>query len=93
MLDEVMGQLAAEMFGRYNIVTAKLDVEFRRRLETPRVVVARAFVEERGGARGNGGTPGEGEKRKVEIRGRVEDGEGGVFACGRSVFVRLRSRL
>jgi thioesterase superfamily protein 4 len=88
MLDEVMGTLAAEVFGRYNIVTARLDVGFKRRLDTPRVVLARAFVE---GAKGGVGV-GKGA-RKVEILGKVEDGEGGVFADSRSVFVRLIPKL
>ena len=48
MLDEVMGQLAAEIFGRYNIVTASLDVTFKRRLKTPRVILTRAYTEESG---------------------------------------------
>lgn len=88
MLDGVMGTLAAEMFGRYNTVTAKLDVGFKRRLDTPRVVLARAFMEvAKGGFKvGNG-------ERKIEILGKVEDGEGGVFAGGRSVFVRLVPKL
>lgn len=81
VLDEVMGTLAAQVFGRYNIVTARLNVEFKRRLDTPRVVLARAFL---GGAKG---------ERKVEIRGSVEDGEGIVFADGTSVFVRLQPSL
>jgi len=37
MLDEVMGTLAAEVFGRYNIVTTRLDVGFKRRLDISRV--------------------------------------------------------
>lgn len=92
MLDEVMGHLAAEVFGRDNIVTARLDVGFRRRLNTPRVVLARAFMEE-GEEEAKRGSGGGKNKGKLEIMGRVEDGEGGVFAEGRSVFVRLRPKL
>ena len=43
-----MGQLAAEVFGRYNIVTAGLDVKFKRRLDTPRVVLAKTYMEDGG---------------------------------------------
>ena len=92
MLDEVMGHLAAEVFGRYNIVTAKLDVAFKRRLNTPKVVLARAFIGEgeKEAKKGSGGVE---NTRKLEIMGRVEDGEGGVFAEGRSVFANLRPKL
>ncbi|KAL8700239.1 MAG: hypothetical protein Q9201_005557 [Fulgogasparrea decipioides] len=89
MLDEAMGTLAAEMFGRSNIITASLDVRFKRRLDTPRVVLARAFLK---GAEEGGGEVWK-ERRKLEILGKVEDGEGAVFADGRSVFVRLKSKL
>ena len=87
MLDEVMGQLAAEMFGRHSIVTARLDVGFKRRLNTPRVVLARAVVEKNEGGSGVGWKM----KRKVAVKGTLEDGEGGVFAEGRSVFVRVEN--
>lgn len=92
MLDEVMAHLASEMFGRDNIMTANLNVEFKRRLDTPRVVLARAYMEEGGEEVKRGDFRGE-DRRKVKIRGRIEDGEGGVFAEGTSVFVKLRPKL
>ncbi len=92
MLDEVMAHLATETFGRDNIVTAKLEVGFKRRLNTPRVVLARAVVEKEE-EEVKGGSQGVEKKRKLKMMGTVEDGEGGVFAEGRSVFVRLRPRL
>ncbi len=92
MLDEVMAQLAAEIFGRYNIVTANLDVAFKRRLYTPRVVLARAFMEEGEEEAKRGSSRGE-NKRRLNIIGRVEDGEGSIFAEGRSVFAKLRPKL
>lgn len=88
VLDEVMGTLAAEVFGRYGVITAALEVRFKRRLETPRVVLAKAALE---GVRN--GVAGEEMRKKIEILGTVEDGEGGVLAEGRTVFVRLRPRL
>lgn len=88
VLDEVMGTLAAEVFGRYGIITAALEVRFKRRLETPRVVLAKAALE--GGKKG---VAGEERRKKVEILGTVEDGEGGLLAEGKTVFVRLRPRL
>lgn len=71
MLDEVTGQLATGLFGRYEILTGALTVRFRRRLETPRVVLCRAWLE------------GSVQERKLTIKGTVEDGGGGVFATGR----------
>ena len=88
MLDEVMGALAAEVFGRYNIVTTRLDVGFHKRLDTPRVVLTRAILE--GADRNN--AVGEGARR-VKIIGTVEDGENGVFATGKSEFAKLKERL
>lgn len=88
MLDEAMATLATEVFGRNGIITAALEVRFRRRLDTPRVVLARASpkgVNEEVGP--------EKDRKKVEILATVEDGEGGVFADGRSVFVRLKPKM
>ena len=92
MLDEVMAHLASEIFGRDNIITKSLNVEFKRRLDTPRVVLARACMEG-GEEEGKGGGFGGEDRRKVKISGRIEDGEGGVFAEGTSVFVKLRPKL
>ena len=92
MLDEVMAHLASEVFGRDNIITKHLNVEFKRRLDTPRVVLARAYMEEGEEEVKGGGFGGE-DRRKVKIRSRIEDGEGGVFAEGTSVFVKIRPRL
>lgn len=88
MLDEVMGTLAAEVFGRYGIITAALEVRFKRRLDTPRVVLARASLK---GV--NKEIEPEKDRKKVEILATVEDGEGGVFADGRSVFARLKPKM
>ncbi len=88
MLDEMMAGVAAEVFGRHGIITGALEVRYKRRVETPRVVLARASlkgVQEEAGAEKDG--------KKLEILGTVEDGEGGVFAEGRTVFVRFKPRL
>ena len=92
MLDEVMAHLASEVFGRDSIMTKNLNVEFKRRLDTPRVVLARAYMEG-GEEEFKGGDSGGKGRRKVKIRGRIEDGEGGIFAEGTSVFVKLRPKL
>ena len=87
-----MGQLAAEVFGRCNIITARLEVGFKRRFNTPRIVLARAFVEKNDEEARRGSTEVE-KRRRLEITGRVDDGERVVFAQGRSVFVTLRPKL
>lgn len=92
ILGEVMAHLASEVFGRDNIITKNLNVEFKRRLDTPRVMLARAYMEE-GEEQVEGGGLGGEDRRKVKIRRRIEDGEGGIFAEGTSVFVKLRPRL
>lgn len=92
MLDEVMAQLASEIFGRDSIITANLNVEFKRRLDTPRVVLAKAYMED-GGEEVKGGDDRGESRRRLKIRGRIEDGEGGIFAEGTSVFVKLRPKM
>lgn len=88
MLDEVMATLATEIFGRNGIITAALEVRFKRRLDTPRVVLARASLK---GVNEEAGP--EKDRKKVGVQATVEDGEGGVFADGRSVFVRLKPKM
>jgi hypothetical protein len=72
MLDEVMAAVAAEVFGRHGIITGALEVRFKRRLETPRVVLARASlkrVQEEAGA--------EKDRKKLEFfLGRWKMGKG-----------------
>ncbi len=50
VFDEVTAQLAAEVFGRYNIITAGLKVAYKRKLSSP-AVVARCVGFWRRGAR------------------------------------------
>lgn len=80
MLDEVTGQLASEVFGRYNIITAGLQVVYKRKISTPTAVLCSAWL-------------GEVKGRKARVEGRIEDGLGGVYATGQTVFVALDRRL
>lgn len=80
MLDEVTGQLASEVFGRYNIITAGLQVVYKRKISTPTAVLCRAWL-------------GEVKGRKAKVEGRIEDGLGGEYATGQTVFVTLDRRL
>lgn len=81
MLDEVTGQLAAEMFGRYHIITAEMKVAYKRKLLTPATVLCRAGLAE------------EVKGRKAVVDGTIEDGMGKVYATGQTVFVKLNSKL
>lgn len=65
------GQLAAEVIVRYGIVTGRLEVGFKRRLNTPRVVLATACVrnDREEAEQRNTGVE---KKRKLEITGKVE---------------------
>ncbi len=81
MLDEVTAQVVAGRFGRYNMITAGLKIAYKRKLSSPAVVLCRAWLEE------------EAKGRKVKVEGTIEDGMGGVYATGQTVFVRLDQRL
>lgn len=74
MLDEMMAAVAAEVFGRHGIITGALEIRYKRRLEMPRVVIARASlkrVQEEAGA--------ERERKQLEIfRGGGRWGRGSI---------------
>lgn len=80
MLDEVTGQLASEVFGRHNIIKAGLEVAYKRKISTPAVVLCTARL-------------GEVKGRKARVEGTIEDGTGGVYATGQTVFVKLDRKL
>ena len=86
-VDEVMAQLVAGVLverGREFMRTAFLKVDYKRPLGTPVVVLCRAWVVEEE----KRGKSGKGKKGKVWVKGAVEDGRGGVYACGEGLFVR-----
>jgi acyl-coenzyme A thioesterase PaaI-like protein len=79
LIDEVMGQCVATVFGR-SIVTAELNVQFKKMLPTPSVVLCRAWIEE------------EPAGRKIRLKATVEDGEGGLFATGGGLFILVKPK-
>ena len=83
MLDEVLSLMVAVVTGSFAHFTVELNVGFKNSLGTPRVVLCRAWL--------NAENPSQG--RKVWVNGTVEDGEGGVFAVGDALFVRMRENL
>ncbi|KAF2009056.1 hypothetical protein BU24DRAFT_468453 [Aaosphaeria arxii CBS 175.79] len=76
LLDQVMGIHISYAYGMSS-ATAELDVRFRRKIDTPCVVLCRARIEKVKG-------------RWIELVGSVEDGLGTVYAEGRGGFVRNR---
>jgi thioesterase superfamily protein 4 len=75
LLDEVIG-MAVDNLRPQNrsVMTAYLNVDYKKPVRTPSVVLCRAWVEKT-------------EGRKMFGRGTVEDGEGGVLALGEGLWV------
>lgn len=79
MLDEVMGLLMT-FHENTQTVTAKMNIAYRRALPTPGLVLSKAKLVKR-------------KKRKMWVKGEVENGEGGVFASAEALFVELKAGL
>lgn len=74
--------------GARKVKTVTLETRFRKVVRTPSVLLCRARLVE-GGDNGDGGQKERGRSgkgRKLEIRGTVEDGLGGVYAEAKAVF-------
>ena len=80
MLDETFGQLMTHFFERDELITADLRVSFKRPLRTPVVVLCTARIEE------------EPEGRKTWMNGDIRDGNGTVFAEGKSLYLRRKAK-
>ena len=78
LLDETLG--SAMFMQADGCATAELSVKYERPLPIPGVVLCRSWVERT-------------EGRKMWIDGVVEDGNGGVYVRGQSLFIRFRERL
>lgn len=76
MLDETFGRLMTYFFDRDELITAGLEVSFKRPLRTPAVVLCTARTER------------EPEGRKTWMIGEIQDGNGTVFAHGKCLYVR-----
>jgi len=79
MLDEVLGLMVSFHQVR-STFTAFLNVEFKKPVPTPGIVLCRAWV-----------TRAEG--RKIWARGTIEDGRGNVYATSESLFVETKANL
>lgn len=80
LVDEACGQAIFPIFGN-DTVTAEMTVQYKKMLPTPSVVLCRAWVET------------EPEGRKVWVKASVEDGLGGVYATGRTLFIKMKPKL
>ena len=80
LIDEACGQCIFPIFGN-DIATVEMIVQYKKMLPTPSVVLCRAWVEK------------EPEGRKVWVRASVEDGQGGVYATGRTLFIKIKPKL
>jgi len=80
LIDEATGQCAAMIFGRA-ITMVALSVQYKKMLPTPNVVLCRSWIEK------------EPEGRKMWLQASIEDGFGGVFATGETLFVRQKPKL
>ena len=75
LLDEVIGTAADNIRPQdKSTMTAYLNVNYKKPVPSPTVVLCRAWVEKRDG-------------RKLYGRGTVEDGKGGIMATGEALFV------
>lgn len=80
LIDEAAGQCAFSVFGN-DIVTGEMTVRYKKMLPTPSIVLVRTWIDR------------EPEPRKVWVKVAVEDGYGGVFATGITVFIKTRPKI
>ncbi|KAI9878276.1 MAG: hypothetical protein M1830_001376 [Pleopsidium flavum] len=79
-LDEIMALIVRLYPKALNPYTVYLNVTFKKPLPTPAVILYRAwFTKLRG--------------RKMWVAATVEDGEGGLYATGESLFVDVKEKL
>jgi thioesterase superfamily protein 4 len=80
VLDEIMGLVVRLYPKAANPYTLYLNVSFKKPLSTPAVIVCRGrFTKLQG--------------RKMWVSGSVEDGEGGLYATGESLFLEVKGNL
>ena len=77
IMDQVTGMVASEASGTRAPATATMTVDYKAPIDTPSVVLCRAWVIEMAG-------------RKTWIRGVIENGEGKVLASAKALFVSAR---
>jgi len=78
VLDQITGTLASRVSASEAPATATMTVDYRAPVDTPGVLLCRAWAVERSG-------------RKTWVRGRLQDGRGRVLAEARALFVSPRA--
>ena len=79
-LDEIMGLIVRLYPKALNPYTMYLNVAFKKPLATPSVILCRAWFTKLQG-------------RKMWVAATVEDGEGGLYATGESLFIDVKEKL
>lgn len=79
LLDHLLGRTASVSSGSTAPATATMTIDYKAPVDTPGVVLVR-------------GWPTSIEGRKVWVSGVIEDGEGGVKAQGKALFIKERDK-
>lgn len=80
VLDNITGSLASMIGNSTAPATARLEIDYVGPIDTPGVVLARAWATERSG-------------RKTWVNGVIEDSSGRVLARGRALYIDGKVRL
>lgn len=80
ILDEVMGLVNDYYKPKCKIFTAFLNVTFKKPIPTPGILLIKTWIERV-------------EERKRFTRGRIEDGEGNVYAEAEGLFIEVKASL
>ena len=81
LLDEVTSAaVLAEASSTAAPSTANLNVDYKRPIDTPTVVLCRSWVTEFAG-------------RKITVKATIEDGKGGVYATGTALYIFPRGSM
>lgn len=74
ILDHITGTTAAQTGGSLAPATATMTVDYKAPIDTPQVIISRAWAIERTG-------------RKTWVRGVIEDGTGNLLASCKALFI------
>lgn len=76
LMDEVMGT-AANFQSKHGAYTASFTINYKKPVALPQVVVVRGRVVKKDG------------KRKIWVRGRIEDKDGAVLGEGEGLWIEM----
>lgn len=74
ILDQLLGSVAAQTSGSFAPATATMTVDYKAPIDTPQVILGRAWAFEKTG-------------RKTWVHGVLEDGEGKLLATAKGLFI------